>query len=321
MLAAQTVAGLRYIVSQFSLELPGPVDVEHVCVTARIPDAGASFRSVLQLRHQLAPAISSDVLERDTAFRLKQQQDLQLIKPQDGNFWEAQLERKLLNRPPRCLRVFPYLYSREWESADGGQGDLVFTDGQGLFAVVELKYINSSNSHEMQRRKRKFVKEQARKYGQAFTRQHAEAAVVIAGTYTEEEKTVQWISLEDQAIKRVHMLVQVAAASKANRSKHQHGHNPAALLRHASRQTTYATANLEVSTSQSRVVASACVPRSAHAAHQLAVTPPNLSEETPAAEQQPVQQVLPTSLENKALFVAGTAVVVCFVYSAMSGGL
>ena len=312
--AAETAAEVRDIVKQFKLEVSGTVG--HVYETARIPDAGASCRSALRLRHQFAPAVSIHIRDLDTALRQKQQEDLLRVQPEAGNFWEAQLENKLLKRPPGCLCNFPYLYLREWTSVAGGKGDVVFTDGQGLFAVVEIKYINLSNKRNVQRKKRKCVKEQAQTYGQAFRRQHAEAAVVIAGVYTEAQNSVQWIALEDQEIKRVSMLVQVAAAVRAEHNKHQHDDNAASLLQHATRQTTQATANFEAPIGQQSLAASARVPRSAHTTRQVTNISPNLSEEIfAAAELHSVQETLPMSAEEKVLLAAGVVLLGCCLYS------
>ena len=210
-----SVVDLDNIAKRFSLLIPDPAERGRPYVLARIQHAGASCRSALQLRYQLAPGIPNDILHRDNVLRLKQQQHLQLLNPHDGSFGEAQLERKLLDSPPGCLGTFPYLFAREWTPADGGKGDLVFTDGHSLFAVVEVKHINMSISKNSRRRKRSLVRAQAQKYGQAFATEHPNADVVIAGVYTELVNTVVWVPLHNQKIKRVRMLVQEAAAVKA----------------------------------------------------------------------------------------------------------
>lgn len=81
-----SVVDLDDIAIRFSLVIPVPAEGEHPCVLARIQDAGASCRSALQLRYQLAPGIPNHVLNRDNALRLKQQQHLQLLNPQDGSY-------------------------------------------------------------------------------------------------------------------------------------------------------------------------------------------------------------------------------------------
>lgn len=315
-----SVVDLDNIANRFSLLVPDPAEGEHPpCVLARIQDAGASCHSALQLRYQLAPSTPNHVLNRDIALRLKQQQHLQLLNPQDGSFCEAQLERKLLDSPPGCLGAFPYLFKREWTPADGGKGDLVFTDGQGLFAVVEVKHINMSISKNSRRRKRNLVRAQAQKYGQAFATEHPDAAVVIAGVYTELQNMVNWLQIDNQKINRVRMLVQVAAAVKAN-VDNPHSGNAASPLPYVSRQPSQAADNFAESLGQPRTLAPACVPRSVHTAHQPRAVPPDMSQGTPAAaEQQLVQQNLPW--EDIVIPVAGALIVAtigCFVHSVWS---
>lgn len=172
-------------------------------------DVATTCLAALRIRTYFAPTISAQTQNRNCKYRQEQQQHMQSLPPDCTHLNEARLEQQILQRPPACLHAFPYLHSREWMSDDGGKGDLVFTDGHGLFAVVEVKYINLQ-SHNNRTQKRKKVKEQAQRYGQAFVRRNPGAVVVIAGTHTEESRDVIWVALEKQVLQRVSMLVAVS---------------------------------------------------------------------------------------------------------------
>ena len=85
---------------------------------------------------------------------------------------EAKLKRQLVLEGHPELARFPFLVDDEWEVYPGatnlGRGDLVFTDGQGAFAVVEVKYIDRERTGRTARAKRNDsrgkVVEQARLY-------------------------------------------------------------------------------------------------------------------------------------------------------------
>lgn len=74
------------------------------------------------------------------------------------------------------LPKYPFVVEDEWEvefgRSDAGLGDLIFTDGNGNFAVVEIKYIdklNSGNTASVRRTmKRKKVQEQSGKYAYIY---------------------------------------------------------------------------------------------------------------------------------------------------------
>ena len=71
---------------------------------------------------------------------------------------EFQLKRELVLRGAADLAPFPLLMDDEWEVEPGnthfGRGDLVFTDGRGAFAVVEVKHIDLGRSGPTVRAKR-----------------------------------------------------------------------------------------------------------------------------------------------------------------------
>ncbi|MEO1744208.1 MAG: hypothetical protein AAFR99_20675 [Cyanobacteria bacterium J06629_9] len=99
----------------------------------------------------------------------------------EGRDWDSigeyALKRQLVLESRRLLPDYPYVIDDEWDVEPGhtqhGRGDLIFTDGRGCFAVVEVKYIdlggvNRTGSSRTKRtrnnRKRKKLREQAPKY-------------------------------------------------------------------------------------------------------------------------------------------------------------
>lgn len=181
-------------------------------VRLRIHNAEASCRCALLLRQQLFRDVSAEAERRDTELRHQQRQYLAdcLENAHCECLGEAKLEERLLKSPPACLRGFPYLHLREWNTSDPGKGDLVFTDGRGLFAVVEVKYINQQNKNNKSQKRRKVI-EQAQTYGKAFSAANP-GAIVIAGAFTEAQPGLCWVALERQKLRRVRMLAQLAAA-------------------------------------------------------------------------------------------------------------
>ncbi len=116
-----------------------------------------------------------------------------------GRTWDANPEfrliRNLVVEGHPLLEGFPLLYDYEWEvepgRSDGGCGDLVFTDGEGGFAVVEAKYIDNARTGSTARAKRtdgrKAVREQALRYAAAFRASDAgTGALVVAFALTNE---------------------------------------------------------------------------------------------------------------------------------------
>ncbi len=133
-----------------------------------------------------------------------------------GRDWDRNSEFGLKRRLvlDRLLEGYPYVIDDEWEAVpdrgDRGRGDLVFTDGHGAYAVVEVKYIDledterrGSTRRTSNRKKRRKVEEQARAYARIlferlgpparveaywFTNQHE--APVLEGVVPEEEGPV-----------------------------------------------------------------------------------------------------------------------------------
>ena len=116
-----------------------------------------------------------------------------------GRDWDRNneylLKQKLIRCSDRLLPEYQYVIEDEWEvdagRADQGCGDLIFTDGLGNFAVVEVKWIDvkSSGSTATNKRtkKRKAVKEQAISYATIYKEKNLSAVKQLeAYTYTNE---------------------------------------------------------------------------------------------------------------------------------------
>ena len=108
-----------------------------------------------------------------------------------ANDCEATLTRELLARSDTLLPDHPFLMLWEWEVSpgwsQGGKGDLVFTDGQGAFAVVETKWIGGGwgrNGRNSRRKRRRKVEEQAWTYGHAVCGLFKPPVPVLAYVYT-----------------------------------------------------------------------------------------------------------------------------------------
>ena len=98
----------------------------------------------------------------------------------EGRDWDRNdeylLKRKLILSSDQLLPNYPYVFEDEWEveagRADQGRGDLVFTDGSGFFAVVEVKWIDlpseGKTASTKRTHKRKKVREQAIKYAEIY---------------------------------------------------------------------------------------------------------------------------------------------------------
>ncbi len=91
---------------------------------------------------------------------------------------EFLLKRTLILNSLQLLPKYPFVVEDEWEvefgRSDSGLGDLIFTDGNGNFAVVEIKYIdNLSTGHNAgtkRTKKRKMVQEQSIKYADIYSK-------------------------------------------------------------------------------------------------------------------------------------------------------
>jgi hypothetical protein len=94
------------------------------------------------------------------------------------------------------LAAYPLVVAHEWEPVPGasqyGKGDLVFADGRGNFAVVEVKFIDLLESGRTVGTRRtghrKKVREQARFYAAALqTCLGTPAAAIRAFAHTNED--------------------------------------------------------------------------------------------------------------------------------------
>ena len=132
--------------------------------------------------------------------------DLKEIKRRDavlraffaGKDWdendEFKLKRAFVLRSEEFLPEHPYLYADEWEVVPGetnqGRGDLLFTDGVGSFAVVEVKYIDSgrtgSTVRTKRRKSRRHVGEQAAKFAEAVRAWRIATGAVYGYALTDE---------------------------------------------------------------------------------------------------------------------------------------
>ncbi|MBW4462260.1 MAG: hypothetical protein KME47_18785 [Nodosilinea sp. WJT8-NPBG4] len=85
---------------------------------------------------------------------------------------EYVLKRELVRHSQELLPSYPLLIDDEWEvepnRTQEGKGDLIFADGEGRFAVVEVKWLNLDNSGKTAKTRckhqRKKVKDQAAEY-------------------------------------------------------------------------------------------------------------------------------------------------------------
>jgi hypothetical protein len=124
-----------------------------------------------------------------------------------GRDWDKNeeylLKRKLILDSDQLLPEYQYVIEDEWEvesgRADQGCGDLVFTDGSGHFAVVEVKWIDlksSDTASNKRTKKRKAVKEQAIIYAEIYEQKLSSinpstVKKIEAYVYTNEDKKPQ----------------------------------------------------------------------------------------------------------------------------------
>lgn len=90
------------------------------------------------------------------------------------------------NRNMKALVKYRYIFDYEWDIVQGmsqyGVGDLVFTDGNENYLVMEIKqlsYRSGRNQCVARRKARRKVEEQTIKYTNAFRRKHPEAKSII----------------------------------------------------------------------------------------------------------------------------------------------
>lgn len=124
---------------------------------------------------------------------------------------EAQLKRQIVLEGHPDLARFPFLVDDEWEVHPGatnlGRGDLVFTDGQGAFAVVEVKFIDLGRTGPTVRAKRTEsrgkVIEQARSYAALLKSRHPDLVnEVVPYTFTNERGLERVMSYGEWAAAR-----------------------------------------------------------------------------------------------------------------------
>lgn len=112
---------------------------------------------------------------------------------------EYSLKRHLVLHSRELLPDYPLVISNEWETAPhsdhNGKGDLVFADGAGRFAVVEVKWLDlerrGRNRSTRRTTKRKKVRAQVREYTRLLA-QRLEQFIQIEGYFfTNEYKQPQ----------------------------------------------------------------------------------------------------------------------------------
>jgi hypothetical protein len=122
---------------------------------------------------------------------------------------EYYLKQKFVTNSVIFMPGYPYLIDDEWEvepsRAEKGKGDLLFTDGAGRFAIVEVKWIDlegpngsrtGSTRRGSNRKKRRQVEEQAVKYAQSLGRLLDSFIEIEGYSYTNADPTPQlWAKL------------------------------------------------------------------------------------------------------------------------------
>ena len=118
-----------------------------------------------------------------------------------GRTWDKNSEflliQKIINGDivQNYIEKYSYIFDYEWEVIDGytnhGKGDLVFTDAQGNFLIIECKYINLNETGKTARTKRRnnrrHIEKQVPKYINAFKWKTPDAKNVIGIGVTNEE--------------------------------------------------------------------------------------------------------------------------------------
>jgi hypothetical protein len=119
----------------------------------------------------------------------------------EGRNWdhnnEFALKRKLILNSKQILPQFPYVIDDEWEvepsRTDQGRGDLLFSDGVGNYAVVEVKWIviegngrKGTTKRTGNRKKRRDVEKQAIAYADILLKRLEQAEFVAAYIFTNE---------------------------------------------------------------------------------------------------------------------------------------
>ena len=148
------------------------------------------------------PGVPSWIVQRDLVNRARHKEDLDRVD--DEKHAEATAVQELLQDMPWELQGCPHLYEYNWlveGKSHVGAGDLVFTDGQGIFIVVEVKHLNQNlagkNNRVNKKKKLRQVQEQAKKYHEKFCNDDHEDAIVLAAAYTNLEG-LRWVLTEGQ---------------------------------------------------------------------------------------------------------------------------
>ena len=160
------------------------------------PLFGAAYHHTLY-----AQCNTQDILKRDTVMSHN-------ILLDDSKMPELLLLQHLVAHRVELLPACKFLYDCEWEPypgrSDKGTGDAVFTNGRGVFVIVEVKHLNLSETGVTARRrrtkKRKQVVEQAIKYASLFRKSNPSALCVIPATFTNEDEQVQLVSAVDKRV-------------------------------------------------------------------------------------------------------------------------
>ena len=108
-----------------------------------------------------------------------------------GRIWdfnnEYLLKQKLVLERDKLMPDYPYIFDDEWEVetslSNEGKGDLIFTDGNGKFAVVEVKFIGKTGNR---RTKRRDVEQQAERYALYLAHKLKDHLEVKGFFYTDE---------------------------------------------------------------------------------------------------------------------------------------
>jgi len=114
----------------------------------------------------------------------------------DGNN-EYALKRKLVMNSPELLPDYPFVIDDEWEAepnrGEQGKGDLIFTNGEGRFAVVEVKWIDLVRTGKQVRtrrnEKRQNVTAQAERYRNVLAKKLGSDFLVEGYYFTSDDET------------------------------------------------------------------------------------------------------------------------------------
>ncbi|RUS32507.1 hypothetical protein BC938DRAFT_475218 [Jimgerdemannia flammicorona] len=148
-------------------------------------DARRITRTILTIAYRWSAKLDNsnvDLVECDR----KQRERLASLQGPSLN--ETVVMQRLMLDQPILLPGFPFLRSVEWDVTPGqmymGRGDLVLASRTGVFVVVEVKYLDFDTKGQTARlnrsKKRRKVREQAKRYREHFARKYPEAVAVLA---------------------------------------------------------------------------------------------------------------------------------------------